>query len=111
DRPIRARRVGLVERAVKWRRRNPALAAALALTALLLVAAGLAALGYWDRYRRVKYEHFAAVVERRGEPVGVGRLEPAEARRRAASYRFAVRAGHVEEVAVVNGAGSPVPDP
>jgi len=41
--PIRARPVGAVEQAVKWTRRNPAVAALLAVVALAVVAAGVAA--------------------------------------------------------------------
>jgi tetratricopeptide (TPR) repeat protein len=47
DRPIRARRASRVERAWRWCRRNPALAAMSALAALLLVAfATTASIGY-----------------------------------------------------------------
>jgi hypothetical protein len=50
DEPIRARRVGLAERAWRWSRRNPAVATLLLLVALLLtgtaVGSSLAALGF-----------------------------------------------------------------
>src|SRR5262249_5527440 len=47
DRPIRARRASLVERAGRWCRRNPALSGATALAAALLIAvAAVSSVGY-----------------------------------------------------------------
>jgi tetratricopeptide (TPR) repeat protein/tRNA A-37 threonylcarbamoyl transferase component Bud32 len=65
-RPIRARRVGALERALKWARRRPAAAALVAV--LAVVAAGLAA-GY------ARYEHQRAEQEE-------GRRRDADRRRR-----------------------------
>jgi WD40 repeat protein/Flp pilus assembly protein TadD len=49
DRPVRARRASLVERLWRWARRNPALSAALAAAAALLLT--VAAVASWDAWR------------------------------------------------------------
>jgi YD repeat-containing protein len=102
DRPIKARRVGLRERAVKWRRRNPVLAT-LAVTAVLLLLAG-SALGvwFWDRYQRVKVEYFATYTSRYGVKEGVVPLSAKAARQRDISYKFYRRGGLVVRMEVVN---------
>jgi hypothetical protein len=105
DRPIRARPVGLGERLLKWRRRNAVLSALLAVGLLFLAVGGAAGLWYWDRYRRVRVEYFAALTSRFGVKEGVGRLSEAEAKRRRFSYKVYRRAGRVERVDVVDGQG------
>jgi hypothetical protein len=105
DRPILARRVGLRERLVKWRRRHP-VAAALALVMLLALLGGAAGWGWhWDRYLRLKAEYYANVVNHRGVKEGVGRLSAKEASRCEKTYKIYRRAGLVERVDVVNGRG------
>jgi len=56
NKPIRARRVSVLERAWRWCRRNPALAATSALAALLLVGVGVTALVGDIRTRRAYIE-------------------------------------------------------
>jgi hypothetical protein len=104
-RPIRARRVGLGERALKWRRRHPVttLLAGVTLLVLLLGVAGW--VYYWDAFRRVKVFHFANFVKRRGEPVGLGPLTQAQVNARQISYRLTMRGGKVEQMELVNGHG------
>jgi YD repeat-containing protein len=105
DRPIKARRVGLRERAVKWRRRNP-VTATLAATAVLLLLAGSAlGLWYWNRYQRVKIEYYATFTSRYGVKEGVIPLSPKEAQQRDISYKFYRVGGQVVRVEVVNSRG------
>ncbi len=56
DRPVRARRISSVERVWRWCRRNPALAATSALSAVLLVVAAATALGAYVNTRRAYAE-------------------------------------------------------
>jgi hypothetical protein len=105
DRPIKARRVGLGERLVKWRRRNPAKSALAVVAVTAALAAGLAWLWYWDRYQRVKVEYFANLVTRFGVKEGVGRLSKKEAQGRTVSYKVYRRGGRVIQVDAVNGHG------
>jgi serine/threonine protein kinase len=106
DRPIRARRVGLSERALKWRRRHPVTTLLVGATLLVLLLGGIGWAWYWDTYRRVKVVPFANFVKRWGAPEGVGRLTEAEARGRAISFRLTMRGGKVEQLEVVNGHGA-----
>jgi len=62
DRPIRARRVSSIERAWRWCRRNPALAAMSALAALLLIAVVATALAGSIQTRRAYAETRRALV-------------------------------------------------
>jgi YD repeat-containing protein len=105
DRPVRARPVGLWERAVKLRRRRPVTAALAASGAALLLLAAAVAVWYWDACVRVKIEYYANLVKRRGVPEGVGPLSAAQAHRRPISFRLSRRGGQVEQVEVVNGQG------
>src|SRR3984957_13750255 len=52
DRAIRARRVGVRERALKWRRRHPVAVAQLAAAVVLLLIGAGALAWYWDTYWR-----------------------------------------------------------
>jgi hypothetical protein len=109
--PIQARRVGPVERAVKWVRRRPA-TTALGAAALVLLAVG-AWLWYWaDRQRpaeeeaaTTEIEHFAATARRWGVLEGVGPLEESQVRRRYLSHKVYRRGGRVEKVEIVTGHG------
>jgi tetratricopeptide (TPR) repeat protein len=60
DRPIQARPVGNLERAVKWARRRPAAAGALALT--LLLVSGAVGAAFW--YQQDRAERYAEEVRR-----------------------------------------------
>jgi hypothetical protein len=107
DRPIAARRVGWRERATKWRRRHPVIAALAAAAALLLLAASALGLWYWDAYRREKVEYYASYTSRFGVKEGVVRLSEKEARQRDRSYKFVRRGGRVVRMDVVNRYGEP----
>jgi len=61
DKPIHARRASSVERAWRWCRRNPALAATSALAALLLIAVGFTALTGYVQTRRAYAEATSAL--------------------------------------------------
>jgi serine/threonine-protein kinase len=105
DRPIKARRVGVGERVVKWRRRHP-VTSALGLALVLLALVGAAGwLWYWDRYQRVKVEYYGAIVSRLGVKEGITPLSEAEVRGRHVSYKLYRRGGRVEQVDIVNGQG------
>jgi hypothetical protein len=105
DRPIRARRVGVRERALKWRRRHPVAVAQLAAAVVLLLIGAGALAWYWDAYWRVKIQYYANFVKSRGVPIGAGYLSEAQARARGVSYRLTIRGGKVEQMEVVNGHG------
>jgi YD repeat-containing protein len=105
DRPIKARRVGLRERAVKWRRRHPVTAALAASAVLLLLSNAALGLWYWDAYHRVKVTYHATYTSRYGVKEGVGCLTEQEARQRDVSYKVYRRAGRVVRLDVVNGHG------
>jgi tRNA A-37 threonylcarbamoyl transferase component Bud32 len=109
--PIEARRVSLVERAVKWVRRRPAVFA-VAAAALFLVAA---AAWLWQHDRQhpgggptttePQVEYYASAARRWGVLEGVGPLEESQARRRYLSHKVYRRAGRVEKVEIVTGLG------
>jgi hypothetical protein len=105
DRPIKARPVGLGERLLKWRRRNPVKTVLGATVLLLLVVGAVAGTWYWDRYRRIKVAHFANLVSRFGVKEGVGKLTAEEVKRRRFSYKVYRRGGRVVRIDVVNGQG------
>jgi tRNA A-37 threonylcarbamoyl transferase component Bud32 len=119
--PVRARRVGLVERTVKWVRRRPAAALA-GLVALLAVAAAAGGYRLWLQAeeargqverdeqaradaRRVKTAYCTSFIRRRGLPEGVGPLPAAEARHLAVVCKVYRRGGQIERVDFVNGRG------
>jgi YD repeat-containing protein len=104
-RPIKARPVGLWERAVKWRRRHPVVAALLGVVAGLALFTVAAGWWYWDSYKRPKIEYFARLVKMGGVSEGRLPLTPAEAGKRLTSYRITRRAGRVEQVEVIDGTG------
>jgi serine/threonine-protein kinase len=79
--PIRARRVGRLERAVKWVRRQPALAGAVAAVALVVVLGSVAAVS-WQQQRQRDRER-AAAARAQAE---VGLTHAVELRQ---NYRFA----------------------
>jgi hypothetical protein len=108
DEPIRARQVGVLERARKWARRRPALAGSLAVAVLLLLGGLAGGLWYWDAYLRTKTEYYNTFIRRWGAPEGVGRLTEDQARARYLTYRFRRRAGRVLRVEVINGHGVPI---
>jgi tRNA A-37 threonylcarbamoyl transferase component Bud32 len=109
--PIRARRVGPLERALKWVRRRPA-AAALTAAAVLLLTAGV---WFWQRGARQRpddegaaatgIEYYAATARRWGVLEGVGPLDESQARRRYLSHKLYRRGGRVEKVEIVTGRG------
>jgi YD repeat-containing protein len=105
DRPIKARRVGLRERAVKWRRRNPVTATLVATAALLVLAGSAPGLWYWNAYQREKVEYFAACTSQDGVKRGVVPLSAMAARQRDVSYKFYRRGRHVVRVEIVNSRG------
>ncbi|MFL5243941.1 MAG: protein kinase domain-containing protein [Gemmataceae bacterium] len=107
DRPITARKVGLRERLVKWRRRHPVTSALAGSAAALLLLAAAFGLWHWNAHYRVRVEYFANMVKRRGVPEGIGPLTAAEVKPRHLSYQFFRRGGVVEEVRTVNGYGRP----
>lgn len=72
DRPVLARRITLAERAVRWTRRNPAVATLLGSVALLLVAvASVSSAAYWNA--RAAQTQIAAALA--GEQDQRGRVE------------------------------------
>jgi hypothetical protein len=106
--PIRARRVGRLERGVRWLRRRPT--GALAILLAVVVVAG----GYllWRRPEQpaglhdpkpeeVKVEYAAALAYRRGLPEGVTTLTEQQARGAARAFRLHVRQSQVERVDVL----------
>jgi hypothetical protein len=103
-RPIKARPTPRWERVYKWTRRHPVVSSLTGAALLLLVAAAIGGLWYWDRYQRVKVEYYANIVKRRGVPEGVGRVEEEAARHRHLTYKVYSRAGRVEAVEIINGA-------
>jgi serine/threonine protein kinase len=102
--PVKARPIGPVRRGLRWIRRRPVTTAVI-LGGLLLLAAAVGGLWFWDARYRVKVEYYANTVNRGGVQEGVGRLSEEEARHRGASYRLTRRGGRVEMVEVVNGHG------
>lgn len=113
DRPIRARRIGLVERFWRWRRANPAAAFASAVAAtVLLLAAVAAALGYFQlhaAWSRETKQRQLAVAQRTRAEINLARarteqrraaanLEQALAERRRAEANLAVSLEVFEEV-------------
>lgn len=105
DRPIKARPVGLLERAVKWRRRNPAVSALGMAAAVLLSLAALTITWYWDSQLRVKTEHFSGIVWRRGVAVGVGPIHAGSIGSRSLAYRLTRQSNRVLSLETVNGSG------
>jgi serine/threonine protein kinase len=108
--PIQARRVSLVERAVKWVRRRPA-ASALGVAVLVLLGA---AVWLWPRETKTssgpatattEIEFYTSLARRQGVLEGVGRLDDSQARRRYLSNKVYRRAGRVEKVEIVTGLG------
>jgi hypothetical protein len=109
--PILARRVGLLERAIKWVRRRPA-AAALGAAVLVMIGA-LAWL--WPREaeprsaddpaQTTQIEYYASAVRRQGVLGGVGRLDENQVSHRYLSHKFYRRGGRVEKVEIVTGRG------
>jgi len=76
DKPVRARRVSALERAWRWCRRNPALAATSALAAVLLVGVGVTALVGDLRTRRAYAETRRALARAEAtSQVALGALE------------------------------------
>jgi tRNA A-37 threonylcarbamoyl transferase component Bud32 len=108
--PIQARRVGLLERAVKGVRRRPTAAALGA--AFLLLAAGA---WLWRRgaephpagegATQTRIDYYAGAARRWGVLEGVGPLDESEARRRYLSHKVYRRGGRVEKVEIVTGRG------
>jgi hypothetical protein len=74
---------------------------------LLLLAAGGAALGYWDARYRLHYAYFKDYVRRLGKWEGVGPIDEATYRGRETSYQIVRRGrnGPVIEVRLVNSGG------
>jgi YD repeat-containing protein len=101
DEPIRARRTSVWRRGVKWARRRPATAAALALVGLLLLGGAW----YWDRYERVRVEYYVTSTYRRGVPEGVGGLTEEQVRHRSWSLKQYRRGGRIEKQEFVDGQG------
>jgi len=106
--PIRARPAGIGERAAKWVRRRPAVAAGIALAILLVLFGTAAGFWYWDSRYRLKTEYYASFVKRWGVPEGIGRVSEEEMHHRHRTYRFVSRGGRVEHVAHINGYGTPI---
>jgi serine/threonine protein kinase len=69
--PILARPNPRWERALKWTRRHPIATTLLVVVFLLTLMSAGAGWWYWDTYNRVKVEHFANLVRRRGVPEGI----------------------------------------
>jgi tRNA A-37 threonylcarbamoyl transferase component Bud32 len=109
--PIRARRVGPVERGLKWVRHRPAASALLALAGFVVLGAAGYGLWYWNSHLRLKVEYYANVTKRWGVLEGVGPVTADQAGRCTLTYRFYRRAGRVEKVERVNGLGVPAPTP
>ena len=129
--PIRARRVGALERSLKWARRRPATVLAALVAILLLLGAPVGYLLWREREKEHlkaeeerrktedleakerqrterKVEYRPSVIQRRGVPEGSGRLlTPEQAQRRAVTYRITRRGDQVERVDVLNGHGAP----
>jgi predicted Ser/Thr protein kinase len=108
-RPIQARKVGVIERAVKWGRRRPAAAAVIvAMAAIAGIVAGLAA-WYYDKNLRLHESYFASWAKRHGAYVGIGPLSLDKVRQRPISYKFYTRAGRVERIDVVDDQSNRIP--
>ncbi len=125
--PIQARRVGVLERTVKWARRRPAAAALIAVLVIVTVVGTGVGTWWWldkadrdrlaeeartkeaDRLRAeeeaklVKIEYYANVVSRRGVLEGIGRVAEEQVRRRHRTYKLYRRGGQVEKVEIING--------
>jgi tRNA A-37 threonylcarbamoyl transferase component Bud32 len=109
--PIQARRVSLLERAIKWSRRRPAATAAGAAALLLLAAA----VWLWQQETESRpaneaatqdrIEFYAGAARRWGVLEGVGRLDESQARRRYLSHKVYWHSGRVEKVEIVTGRG------
>jgi hypothetical protein len=111
--PIKARRVGRLERGLRWLRRRPAVVLA-ALLAVVVVAGGYLLARRSEqpgpgeaRVEEVKVEHAAALAYRRGVPEGVTALTEQQARAAARAYRLHMRSGTVERVDVLERGPSP----
>ncbi|MFL5240516.1 MAG: protein kinase domain-containing protein [Gemmataceae bacterium] len=127
---IQARPARLPERALKWVRRRPAVAALIAVVALAL-GGGLGAAGwYWqqetsrrkeEETRRLKEEaqqlaeeqaqqlktsYFNTYVRRWGVPEGVGPLSEEEVAHRQYAFKFSHRGKRLEKMEIVNGSGA-----
>lgn len=76
-----------------------------AIAAALLLAVGAAAYAYWD-YSRVKFENFAAVGSRWGQPVGIQPISAKEASHRAVSYTLSFTRGLLTGLKRHNGSGA-----
>ncbi len=110
--PIRARRVGRIERGVRWLRRRPAVVLG-TLLGLVLLLAGLGGWSLWQAGAQraaeavraateVRHEYYRAVVYRHGAPEGVGVLSEEEARAALRAFRFHRRQGQVERIDVLD---------
>jgi serine/threonine protein kinase len=118
--PIRARRVGRLERLYRWTRRRPARVLA---ALLVLVVVGSSASGYllWQDARKRSgrgvhqaappaHEHFAALAYRQGIPEGVGPLNDGEVAQAVRTFHVQRRGDQVERIDVLD-RGDPTADP
>ena len=105
DRPIKARPVGLLERAVKWRRRNPAVSALGMAAAVLISLSALTFSWYWDSHLRVKTEHFSSIVWRRGVAEGINPIQPGSFGNRSLAFRLTRQGNRPLSLETVNGSG------
>jgi hypothetical protein len=109
--PIQARRVGIVERAVKWGRRRPA-TIVLGAAFVIVLAAGI---WLWpreappqpadDEAAKTQIEFYAGAARRWGVLEGVGPIDDRQARKRYLSHKIYRRQGRVEKVEIVTGRG------
>jgi tRNA A-37 threonylcarbamoyl transferase component Bud32 len=118
--PIKARRVGRLERGVRWLRRRPAVVLGV-LLAVVVLAGSVGGYALWREYERraderaemakeeaaqkakeVRHEYYSALVYRRGGPEGVVPLSEQQAHGALRAFRFHRRGGLVERVDVLD---------
>ena len=76
------------------------------MAAVLLLAAAVGGVAYWD-YHRTKTAYYADYVECWGVPQGIGELSAAQFQRRKLSWKFESSRYRIDHVSSINGSGQP----